>query len=344
MDEQFDVEIVGEGINGLECAKRLVEEGLKVRIVSKREKTQPVSYKACAFFDPYLAEPETLTAPWAQTTFETLATQYAQDGDVYGVEPRDITIVYEEYPEQPQWSKSIPDFTRLNRAEMEERYEGTIPERYMHGFGFRTWMIEMPKYMAHLKDYLQKSGVVFQEEHISDIADVLKRTDIVINCAGLGSQTIKGIEDTSMVPIAGQVVKIERNPEREQSILFDPDPEHPIYIVPLCNSTALGGTAIRGLDTEDPQPELSAKIMERCQEFLPEVATSIVLGEMIGARPYREEGVRVEHQPLSGGKHLLHNYGHAGGGVSLKDGCADEILGFVREIRSAQLIGDSAEK
>src|SRR4051812_48761001 len=46
-----------------------------------------------------------------------------------------------------------------------------------------------------------------------------------------------------------------------------------------------------------------------------------VIREVVGLRPYRKSGFRVEAVPL-GDKTLVHNYGHGGGGISLSWGSA----------------------
>lgn len=43
---------------------------------------------------------------------------------------------------------------------------------------------------------------------------------------------------------------------------------------------------------------------------------------VIGVRPYRKGGVRLELEPLGGGKIVVHHYGHAGAGMTLAFGTA----------------------
>src|SRR5690606_5801996 len=47
-----------------------------------------------------------------------------------------------------------------------------------------------------------------------------------------------------------------------------------------------------------------------------------VVRSVVGFRPYRETGFRLESQKI-GRKDIVHNYGHGGGGVSLSWGVAE---------------------
>ena len=52
------------------------------------------------------------------------------------------------------------------------------------------------------------------------------------------------------------------------------------------------------------------------------VAPERVIREVVGLRPFRRSGFRVEAEAI-GDKTLIHNYGHGGGGMSLSWGSAD---------------------
>ena len=74
-----------------------------------------------------------------------------------------------------------------------------------------------------------------------------------------------------------------------------------------------------------------------------EVAPERVIRQVAGLRPYRRRGFRVEAENW-GGKTVIHNYGHGGGGVSLSWGTADMALKIARatEHRSAAVLGCGA--
>jgi D-amino-acid oxidase len=53
-----------------------------------------------------------------------------------------------------------------------------------------------------------------------------------------------------------------------------------------------------------------------------------VLAHRVGLRPVRPQ-VRLETQAVPGGRHVVHNYGHGGAGVTLSWGCALAVAGAV---------------
>src|SRR5689334_11566725 len=57
----------------------------------------------------------------------------------------------------------------------------------------------------------------------------------------------------------------------------------------------------------------------------PRLAEAEVVRSVVGLRPYRQGGVRIERQKVRD-KVLVHNYGHGGAGVTLSWGSAVEAL------------------
>ncbi|MGH7892417.1 MAG: FAD-dependent oxidoreductase, partial [Thermodesulfobacteriota bacterium] len=55
--------------------------------------------------------------------------------------------------------------------------------------------------------------------------------------------------------------------------------------------------------------------------------------QRVGLRPGRTE-VRLEIEELPGGRALIHDYGHGGGGFTLSWGCAEEVLKLAEDFVS----------
>ena len=76
------------------------------------------------------------------------------------------------------------------------------------------------------------------------------------------------------------------------------------------------------------------------------VSRDRVIRTVVGLRPYRPSGFRVQRQDLGGGRLLVHNYGHGGAGVTLSWGTSwlavEELLGESPPPSRAAVIGCGA--
>jgi D-amino-acid oxidase len=61
------------------------------------------------------------------------------------------------------------------------------------------------------------------------------------------------------------------------------------------------------------------------------VSRDRVIREIVGLRPFRPEGYVVEAQRI-GNKHLIHNYGHGGAGITLSWGTASQAVDLLRDL------------
>ncbi len=76
------------------------------------------------------------------------------------------------------------------------------------------------------------------------------------------------------------------------------------------------------------------------------VSRDRIIRTVVGLRPFRPSGFRVERQDLGGGRILVHNYGHGGAGVTLSWGSAwlavEELIGDAAPPARAAVIGCGA--
>ena len=78
-----------------------------------------------------------------------------------------------------------------------------------------------------------------------------------------------------------------------------------------------------GFDLQNPMPK---SIFQNAQKFYPpleNIKESDVCEVLVGLRPYRMGGVRLEWDQESQG--VFHNYGHGGSGFTLSWGCSKQV-------------------
>jgi D-amino-acid oxidase len=77
-----------------------------------------------------------------------------------------------------------------------------------------------------------KRGVVTHVAEAADLHHSGKRADIVINCTGLGAQTLGGVEDKKVYPARGQIVVVRNDPKIMTSVSgTDDGPDEATYVM-----------------------------------------------------------------------------------------------------------------
>ena len=217
-----------------------------------------------------------------------------------------------------------------------------LPPGVVGGFYHKSVCINVPVYLGWLLGSCVKNGVVIKRgtlEHICDAAGLHSSggpADVVINCTGLGSRKLGGIEDGKMYPIRGQIVVVrnETNGVSRSAINgSDESPDEVMYAMgrAVGGGTVLGGCRQVGRWDSTPDEALAKRIMQRCVELCPDLVGEgqgieglSVVRHSVGLRPQREGDIRIErevvpdcrdgHGQEGAGVVVVHNYGHGGYG------------------------------
>jgi D-amino-acid oxidase len=96
---------------------------------------------------------------------------------------------------------------------------------------------------------------------------------------------------------------------------------------PYGDHVVLGGIAVEDDWDRTPDPDVTAGILDRCAKVEPRLAGAEVLRVEVGLRPFRDTP-RLEAEKI-GEAVCVHNYGHAGTGVSWSWGAADDVLALL---------------
>ncbi|RIB19684.1 hypothetical protein C2G38_2082512 [Gigaspora rosea] len=332
------VTVIGAGISGLTTAV-LLQEQYNVTIVSRELPGE--------LTDGY-------TSPWAGAHWRSHAEldDILQQGleketfihfwDLAHTKPSETGIMIADgldyWDENPPlewndpWFKDLcPEYRHLTKDE--------LPTDVEFGIKYKTVTINPPKYLSYLLDRFYALGGIIKRITLSHIQEaIFDNTDIVINCSGLGSKTLGGVQDQDVCPASGQTVLVQlpighvnwtfsRYAFGDLNKIFnfvEPQDKEELqgkgkrinYVIPRDNGeVVLGGTYIA--DT------IIVRCLSTRPDLLPKGETKLkIIRHGVGLRPVRKNGIRIEAEWIlserTGEKILLcHNYGHGGFGASM---------------------------
>jgi len=317
MQAKGRVAVVGAGISGLTCAVVFAEEGFATSILAERAGVQTDSAAAAAIWFPYdVGEAETVL-PWALLAYGRFL-ELTRDpaSGVSLIELRIFSRLGAIAP--PSWATAFsPRILPVNE----------IPTAFVSGFALRVPLIETGKYLEYLKSRAETAGVSWLAgRRLKAIGEVESHFNVIVNCSGIGAREL--VPDAEMEPHRGQVALVA-NTGLKHAVVCDDPPL--MYAIPRSGDCVLGGTNYVSNDRA-PDPTATKQIVSECQRVLGFSAPTL-LGEKVGLRPCRQSGVRVECEPLSDGRLLIHNYGHGGSGFTLSWGCAQSALELAQNSR-----------
>ncbi|HWH01810.1 MAG TPA: FAD-dependent oxidoreductase [Pilimelia sp.] len=310
------VVVVGAGVVGLTTAVALAEGGHPVTVLAD-EIPGHTSLAAGAVWGPYLVGPRDKVDGWGATTRAAL-TALAQRPDT-GVRLVDGVEATRAAPAAPGGASLFPAARPCRTDE--------LPPGFRGGWCHTAPVVDMPRYLDHLRRRLHAAGGRLVRRHVTDLAELAGTAPVVVNCAGIGAHRLAG--DASVRPVRGQLVVVE-NPGVDRFFVEDPGPgDGPgaavelTYYLPHRDTVVLGGVAVPDDWSGEPDPAVAAGIIERCAAVEPLLGRARILAHRVGLRPARPQ-VRLEAERSARGL-LVHNYGHGGAGVSLSWGCAADI-------------------
>ena len=300
------VAIIGAGVSGLTCGVVLAEHGYETHLFAAEPPDQTTSAVAGAMWFPYDAEPADKVIPWALESYETFR-ELSSDPTtgVSMIELRQFCRTG-ELP-IPSWSKAFNARSNTNAE-----FVMTVP------------LSDSSLYLDYLEKRLRAAGAKLTIGVRFAIPEEIELAfRIVINCAGIGAQSL--VRDGDLEPHRGQVVLVEKL-ELPGAVVCDDPPL--MYAIPRANDCVFGGTNEIS-DNLAPDPATTAAIVSECSAVL-KIAPPRIIATRVGLRPYRKSGVRLEAAQMKDGRSIIHNYGHGGAGFTLSWGCAQNVLKLVR--------------
>ncbi|KAJ3055734.1 hypothetical protein HK097_009475, partial [Rhizophlyctis rosea] len=343
---QPNIIVIGAGVQGLSVACLLQSRGHKVTIVSHSSPSNPspntpthhfTSPKAGANWFSFAEKDDIRLQEWDALTLQTLKT----------LSPVPNLGIH-KLPCNQYW-KNTEDYEKPWYADIDHlKYEklptSSLPPSYKKGIKFDTLTINVPVYLSNLSQLFLSLGGTFLPVPTSPPLTHITQTftittpppTLIINCTGLGSRTLGGVEDKDVYPTRGQTVLVKAAVERtvvDFGGRFGGD--EVTYVIPRGDGTViLGGTYQPNDWNLTPDPETAMRIITRCTAICPEIVppgqtSPHILTHDVGLRPSRKGGLRLEVEKFDNGSGelvpVVHNYGHGGYGYQSSWGCAAEV-------------------
>ncbi|KAI9724016.1 MAG: hypothetical protein M1812_000734 [Candelaria pacifica] len=237
----------------------------------------------------------------------------------------------------PWFKNTVPDFKVLPRE--------ALPAGMDSATSFQSVCINTALYLPWLASQCLKNGVLIKRGILMHITDAVKlhhsgnKADLILNCTGLSSANLGGVEDKTVFPARGQIVLVRNEPGVMLDVSGTDDGEdEATYIMQRAagGGTVLGGSFQKGVWESQPDPNLAMRIMKRSVDICPALTNGkgvealSVVRHAVGLRPLRTDGIRLAKERI-GGIWVVHSYGHAGYGYQTSYGSAQVAVKLVDE-------------
>lgn len=310
--------VIGAGVQGLTTGIVLAEDGWPVRIRTADRPQDTTSSVAGAMWGPTMLNPTDRVEYWGTLTHAELMMLAGDESSGVHLAAGTMAARFDLGDTVPPETRLMPDMRRCEPAE--------LPGGFISGYHATLPLIDMPRYLDYLVDRFTGAGGQLLISPVPSLADAADEARIVVNCTGVGARELVG--DPAVRPVQGQHVVV-RNPGISEFFVELTTGEQWASFMPHGDRVVLGGTAVEHNWSRVPDPETTAGIIRRCAAVEPRLANPVIQAELVGLRPGRPV-IRLETEDYAGAR-IVHNYGHAGGGVSLSWGCAFEAAGLVQQ-------------
>jgi D-amino-acid oxidase len=302
------IAIIGGGIIGLTSGIRLLENGFKVKLLTKESPLITTSSVAAAMWHPGGAVAEPLKH-WCQHSLQVFK-ELAKD------KQSGIKFV-------KAYELSDREFTDMGLELADDLgllIVSPFPKPWNYGYQFSTARINVPTYLPFLLKRFEALGGTVEQKQILDLKTL--PYDIIVNASGVGAKEL--VNDEGVYPIRGQIIRTAKPEHFPDDIIHIHSGGTFTYIIPRDNDCILGGTYEVGDDNKVPDDAIAKAILERTSAFKPELLTATILEHKVGLRPGRDK-VRLEREEKNG-QVVIHNYGHGSIGHTLAWGCAEDVV------------------
>lgn len=293
--------------------------------------------------------------------FQIMHSEWLRDGESSGLMALKQTELWVGSTSHLAIYERHPDFEILDPS--------TLPCPADHAVRFTSLTITPAVYLDRLVARFLTLGGKLHRAHVptlsalfepSLLAFYLSPPRAVFVCVGLGARDLGGVDDKFVYPTRGQVVAvrapwIRAGTTRQVGSLDGGEGGTRSYVIPrVTGEVILGGTREEN-DWEAYEREATAEdILKRAIEICPDIVPpnarhhdremegleSIVISHLVGFRPSRDGGTRLEREDRMIGDRtvpIIYNYGHGGAGWQSSWGTAEDAVELLANPRRPKL-------
>lgn len=237
-----------------------------------------------------------------------------------------VDIFDEGSPSKAWYCNKVPGFRLMDKDE--------LPDGASFGVTYGSVIVTPKIFLPWMRNRLEGAGVKFLRANVTSLGDLKDMGhQILINATGNGAKHLSDVKDEKVVPVRGQTVLV-KSPSNTAWVRRGKDYT---YHLPRGDGTAiLGGIkdfgSISRTVNEDQKKDILERIHKGLPQFFPssEVGSFEVVRDLVGIRPQRDGGVRIEKEIVDGQK-VVHAYGVEAGGYVCSWGLGKEVARLVNE-------------
>ncbi|EDN06657.1 predicted protein [Histoplasma mississippiense (nom. inval.)] len=209
-----------------------------------------------------------------------------------------------------------------------------MPEGVEFGARYEAYTVDPDVYMMHILRRFKLGGGEARRMRLKSVKEAFEingheKAKIVVNCTGVG------IDDPKSFVIKGQTCLVSNHCDKTITQQLADGTWSFLIPRPLNGGTIVGGT--KQPNDWSPVPSLAVReqLLKNAAKLYPSILNKQgqfdVIRDIVGLRPARQGGMRLELETLPGGnRKIAHAYGLAGRGVELSWGVAEEVLRLVQ--------------
>eukprot|EP00730_Choanoeca_flexa_P015794 TRINITY_DN7331_c0_g1_i4.p1 TRINITY_DN7331_c0_g1~~TRINITY_DN7331_c0_g1_i4.p1 ORF type:complete len:341 (+),score=35.72 TRINITY_DN7331_c0_g1_i4:192-1214(+) len=328
------VAVIGAGIMGLSTALELQKQrsDVEVTIVADRFTPDTVSDGAGALLRPIFLQDtkEADQVRWCKATldfcYDLIRQGKQKDTGMMLCSGYDLSGTARP---DPFWKSHVIGFRHADRSELAQL--GPAWAEAAQAWYYTSVMIDSSTCLEWLQGECSQLGVQFQKRKIGSISDLYDDYDIVINCSGCGARSLA--QDSTVTPARGVTVRLDAPWIKQFMIASDLPSFQPgefAHIFPRSRMAVVGGIKQLENPSEVATDDEVASIVSRAALFDGSLKGAEVINTWAGHRPVRS-CVRLEAETIRGrrAKCVIHNYGHGGSGLTIWQGCAEDVCRLV---------------